>query len=145
MALGLLGPSGQRLQSDRGPWPPLAPLHACTQSGPSPHARVTLLLCCGAGPALAPLVADPAVVKVLHGADSDVVWLQRDFGLFLVNMFDTGQVVRAAGCGVCVCVCVMVVVWGAGRGWVGRWGGKIQDWQGQGTGPRAGGATSIRV
>lgn len=27
--------------------------------------------------------------QVLHGADSDVEWLQRDFGLYLVNMFDT--------------------------------------------------------
>ena len=45
-----------------------------------------------AGPALAGVFADPGTLKVLHGADSDVVWLQRDFGLFLVNMFDTGQV-----------------------------------------------------
>lgn len=28
------------------------------------------------GPALAPLLSDPAVVKVLHGADKDVEWLQ---------------------------------------------------------------------
>ena len=34
------------------------------------------------------------VVKVLHGADSDVVWLQRDFGVFIANMFDTGQASR---------------------------------------------------
>ena len=27
--------------------------------------------------------------QVLHGADSDVVWLQQDFNLYLVNMFDT--------------------------------------------------------
>ncbi|KAF6250785.1 hypothetical protein COO60DRAFT_1705427 [Scenedesmus sp. NREL 46B-D3] len=46
------------------------------------------------GPALAPLLADPAVEKVLHGADSDVLWLQRDFGLYLVNMFDSGQAAR---------------------------------------------------
>ena len=29
-----------------------------------------------AGPALAPIFANPEVVKVLHGSDSDVVWLQ---------------------------------------------------------------------
>lgn len=37
---------------------------------------------------------DPAVVKVLHGSDSDVIWLQRDFGLYIVNLFDTGQAAR---------------------------------------------------
>ncbi|XP_030393363.1 exosome component 10 isoform X1 [Gopherus evgoodei] len=37
---------------------------------------------------------DPAIVKVLHGADSDVEWLQKDFGLYLVNMFDTHQAAR---------------------------------------------------
>ncbi|KAL4436780.1 hypothetical protein ABPG75_003919 [Micractinium tetrahymenae] len=46
------------------------------------------------GPVLASVFADPGVVKVLHGADSDVVWLQRDYGLFLCNMFDTGQAAR---------------------------------------------------
>jgi hypothetical protein len=30
----------------------------------------------------------------LHGADFDIQWLQRDFGLFVVNMFDTGQAAR---------------------------------------------------
>ena len=34
------------------------------------------------------------VVKVLHGADSDIVWLQRDFGIYVVNLFDTGQAAR---------------------------------------------------
>ena len=33
-------------------------------------------------------------IKVLHGADSDVEWLQKDFGLYLVNMFDTHQAAR---------------------------------------------------
>ncbi|MDP2439710.1 MAG: HRDC domain-containing protein [archaeon] len=37
---------------------------------------------------------DPAIVKVLHGCDSDVLWLQRDFGVYLVNVFDTGQAAR---------------------------------------------------
>ena len=30
---------------------------------------------------------------MLHGADRDVVWLQRDFGIYICNLFDTGQVV----------------------------------------------------
>ena len=24
------------------------------------------------------------------GADSDIIWLQRDFGIYVVNLFDTG-------------------------------------------------------
>lgn len=31
---------------------------------------------------------------MLHGADSDVQWLQRDFGIFVANLFDTGQAAR---------------------------------------------------
>ena len=46
------------------------------------------------GRVLAPIFADPGVVKVLHGSDGDIVWLQRDFGLFPVTMFDTGQAAR---------------------------------------------------
>ena len=30
-------------------------------------------------------------VQVLHGCSSDVLWLQRDFGVYLVNVFDTGE------------------------------------------------------
>ena len=37
---------------------------------------------------------DPRVAKVMHGADSDVIWLQRDFGLYVVGLFDTGQAMR---------------------------------------------------
>lgn len=37
---------------------------------------------------------NPKIVKVLHGADSDVQWLQKDLGLYLVGMFDTGQAMR---------------------------------------------------
>nr|KAG5707355.1 hypothetical protein BaRGS_005322 [Batillaria attramentaria] len=37
---------------------------------------------------------DPNLVKVFHGADSDIEWLQRDFGIYVVNMFDTGQAAR---------------------------------------------------
>ncbi|KAF8802130.1 hypothetical protein BYT27DRAFT_7113139 [Phlegmacium glaucopus] len=32
---------------------------------------------------------DPGIVKVLHGADSDIVWLQQDFNVYIVNLFDT--------------------------------------------------------
>ena len=32
--------------------------------------------------------------KVMHGADWDVQWLQRDFGIYVVNLFDTGQASR---------------------------------------------------
>lgn len=37
---------------------------------------------------------DPSKVKVLHGSDMDILWLQRDLGLYVVNMFDTGQAAR---------------------------------------------------
>ncbi|XP_013416312.1 exosome component 10-like [Lingula anatina] len=37
---------------------------------------------------------DPGIVKVFHGADMDVEWLQRDLGVYVVNMFDTGQASR---------------------------------------------------
>ncbi|KAI7869011.1 ribonuclease H-like domain-containing protein [Spinellus fusiger] len=35
--------------------------------------------------------ANPAIIKVclFHGAESDIIWLQRDFGLYIVNLFDT--------------------------------------------------------
>ncbi|KAI4823829.1 hypothetical protein KUCAC02_012386 [Chaenocephalus aceratus] len=38
---------------------------------------------------------DPAIVKIFHGADSDMEWLQRDLGLYVVNLFDTHQASRA--------------------------------------------------
>ncbi|CAL8468190.1 g7729 [Coccomyxa elongata] len=46
------------------------------------------------GPVLAPIFADVKILKVLHGADSDIVWLQRDFGIYVANLFDTGQAAR---------------------------------------------------
>jgi ribonuclease D len=45
--------------------------------------------------ALAPTLANPNVGKVFHGADSDIAWLQRDFGIYVVNLFDTGRAARA--------------------------------------------------
>ncbi|KAI9476985.1 ribonuclease H-like domain-containing protein, partial [Coemansia mojavensis] len=35
------------------------------------------------------VTADPAKIKVFHGAESDIVWLQRDFGVYVVGLFDT--------------------------------------------------------
>jgi exosome complex exonuclease RRP6 len=46
---------------------------------------------------LAPMFANPDIVKVMHGADSDIQWLQRDFGIYVVNLFDTGRAARALG------------------------------------------------
>ena len=33
--------------------------------------------------------ADPNILKVLHGASMDMIWLQRDLGLYVVGLFDT--------------------------------------------------------
>lgn len=38
---------------------------------------------------------DSSILKVLHGADRDVQWLQRDFSVYIVNMFDTGLATRS--------------------------------------------------
>uniref|UniRef100_A0ACD5TJW2 Uncharacterized protein n=2 Tax=Avena sativa TaxID=4498 RepID=A0ACD5TJW2_AVESA len=37
---------------------------------------------------------DPTKKKVMHGADRDIIWLQRDFGIYVCNLFDTGQASR---------------------------------------------------
>ncbi|KAI1385951.1 ribonuclease H-like domain-containing protein [Hypoxylon trugodes] len=33
--------------------------------------------------------ADPKIIKVLHGAYMDIIWLQRDCGIYIVGLFDT--------------------------------------------------------
>lgn len=40
---------------------------------------------------LRPVFANPAICKVFHGADSDILWLQRDFHIYVVNLFDTAR------------------------------------------------------
>lgn len=41
--------------------------------------------------------ADPGILKVLHGSYMDVIWLQRDLGLYLVGLFDTYHAARSLG------------------------------------------------
>ena len=33
--------------------------------------------------------ADPKIIKVFHGSHEDMIWLQRDLGLYVVGLFDT--------------------------------------------------------
>ena len=39
-------------------------------------------------------MADPKILKLFHGAESDIAWLQRDFDTFVVNMFDSYHAAR---------------------------------------------------
>ncbi|CAA0818753.1 Polynucleotidyl transferase- ribonuclease H fold protein with HRDC domain [Striga hermonthica] len=54
----------------------------------------TLKLRIHIGPYLREVFKDPTKRKVMHGADRDIMWLQRDFGIYVCNMFDTGQASR---------------------------------------------------
>ncbi|XP_043725821.1 protein RRP6-like 2 [Telopea speciosissima] len=54
----------------------------------------TLKLRVHIGPHLREAFKDPSKKKVMHGADHDVVWLQRDFSIYICNLFDTGQASR---------------------------------------------------
>ncbi|POY71841.1 hypothetical protein BMF94_5202 [Rhodotorula taiwanensis] len=47
--------------------------------------------------ALNEFLTDPEWVKVFHGANSDIVWLQRDFGLYIVGLFDTYHATKVLG------------------------------------------------
>merc|ERR1719419_545689 len=48
-------------------------------------------------PLLNEITANPKIVKVLHGCNSDVDWLQRDFSVYLRNVFDTHQAGKILG------------------------------------------------
>jgi ribonuclease D len=47
--------------------------------------------------ALGPILADPAVQKVIHGADYDLIGLDRDFGFRVAGLFDTMWASRILG------------------------------------------------
>ncbi|KAF5799366.1 putative polyribonucleotide nucleotidyltransferase [Helianthus annuus] len=51
----------------------------------------TLKLRVHIGPYLREVFKDPTKRKVMHGADQCIIWLQRDFGIYVCNMFDTVQ------------------------------------------------------
>ena len=38
--------------------------------------------------------ADPGILKVFHGSTMDMIWLQRDLGLYVVGLFDTFHACR---------------------------------------------------
>ena len=46
---------------------------------------------------LAPLLADPSIVKVVHGGENDVMSLRRDFGFGFETLFDTAIAARLLG------------------------------------------------
>ena len=46
---------------------------------------------------LAPILADAAVLKVVHGGDNDVTSMRRDFGFSFRTMFDTSIAARLLG------------------------------------------------
>lgn len=43
------------------------------------------------------IFTNPKIVKVFHGAFMDIIWLQRDFGLYIVSLFDTYHASTALG------------------------------------------------
>ncbi|HEY6038822.1 MAG TPA: HRDC domain-containing protein [Kofleriaceae bacterium] len=46
---------------------------------------------------LAPIMADPKILKVVHGGDNDVTSMRRDFGFAFRTMFDTSIAARLLG------------------------------------------------
>lgn len=45
---------------------------------------------------IAKIMSDSSVLKVLHGSDSDLLWLQNDFDAHPVRIFDTARAYKLA-------------------------------------------------
>ncbi|KAL8273481.1 hypothetical protein Esti_002547 [Eimeria stiedai] len=73
----------------------LLQLSTCSSAGVSKDFLVDPFCLFAELPHLNRLTANPSILKILHGASSDVVWLQRDFSVYLVNVFDTAVAARA--------------------------------------------------
>ncbi|KAK6463299.1 ribosomal RNA processing 3'-5 [Scheffersomyces coipomensis] len=43
------------------------------------------------------IFTNPNIVKIFHGAFMDIIWLQRDLGLYIVSLFDTYHASKALG------------------------------------------------
>ncbi|CCH58507.1 hypothetical protein TBLA_0A07170 [Henningerozyma blattae CBS 6284] len=43
------------------------------------------------------IFTNPNITKVFHGASMDIIWLQRDLGLYIVSLFDTFHASKALG------------------------------------------------
>lgn len=48
-------------------------------------------------PLLRRVMENASIVKVMHGAEMDARWLQRDFNIHILNLFDTHRAARALG------------------------------------------------
>ena len=40
------------------------------------------------------IFTNPKIVKILHGSKCDIQWLQKDLGIYVVNLFDTGEAAK---------------------------------------------------
>ncbi|CAA6671929.1 unnamed protein product [Spirodela intermedia] len=40
---------------------------------------------------LRPIFGSYSICKVFHGSDNDILWLQRDFHIYVINLFDTAK------------------------------------------------------
>ena len=39
----------------------------------------------------------PKTLKIMHGCSFDIKWLQKDFGIYVVNLFDTAEAAKMFG------------------------------------------------